>query len=96
METLTIDGQEHQAIHLPTTSSAVLLIQADQGFLGCGYFSLETADKLGEAVAIVRGVKSFEDMLVAEVQGVSARATELGVTIGDSGREAIKKLGTND
>ena len=95
MNMLTIDGQEHPVINLPTTSSAVLLIQADQGFLGCGYFSLDTANKLGEAVAIVRGVRSFDDMLVAEVQAVSDRAGELGIEIGDTGKEAIRKLGNH-
>lgn len=89
MDTVRIDDHEYAGLSLPTEKSTVLLLRGERGFLGCGYFSVATADVLGEAVAIVRGVKSYEDMLAADVVEVSARAAELGVTVGCSGMEAL-------
>jgi uncharacterized protein YunC (DUF1805 family) len=57
--------------------------------LGCGYLSVEAAERLGDALAIVTGVKSYEDMLKAEVKKVSSAAALLGVKEGMSGKEAL-------
>ncbi|GEM_PF-353378 len=92
MATITIDGTSHTAAHVPTAQSNVLLIQAGCGFLGCGYFSVAVADRLGDAVAIVRGVKTLEEMLEVPVEEASRAAQERGVTVGMSGREALRIL----
>lgn len=92
MESLTIDAKTFQAIKIPTETSNILLIQGGAGFLGCGYFSVETADKLGEAVAIVTGVACYEDMLKARVVLVSHKARTLGIRLGMSGKEALALL----
>lgn len=89
MNTLTIDGIEFKTVHVPTGRSNILLIQATGGFLGCGYFDVAVANRLGDAAAIVTGVKKPEDMLVAVVARLSDRARELGVCEGMSGREAL-------
>ena len=60
--------------------------------LGCGYFSLETAEKVGDAAVIVTGVKNFEEMLAAKVKAVSQAAAALGVTLEMNGRQALLKL----
>ncbi|MDM0029115.1 YunC family protein [Variovorax saccharolyticus] len=70
----------------------LLIIKAPKGFLGCGYISVETCNKTGEACAIVTGVNSFDDMKSAKVVATSAKAQELGVLIGDSGEQALEKL----
>ena len=92
-ETLELDGRTFQALNVRTTKARLLMIQGEKGFLGCGYFNVETADKLGEAVAIVTGVNSYEDMLAASVIKVSKAAGELGVEVGMTGREALGVLG---
>ena len=51
--------------------------------------NLAVADKLNSAMAIVTGVQSYDDMLNKCVVAVSARAAELGVTPGMTGREAL-------
>ena len=71
----------------------LLVMKAAKGFLACGYISVETTNKTGEACAIVTGVSSYDDMLAAKVSAVSTVAQELGVAIGDSGAEALAKLG---
>jgi len=70
----------------------LLLIVAEKGFVGCGYFNVETADKVGDALAVVTGVSTFEDVLNARIIKISAKAKELGVTEGITGREALELL----
>ncbi len=92
MTGIQLDGHVLEGHLIATNHTKVLLIKAPRGFLGCGYFSVETADKVGDAAAIVTGVGSFDDMLAAKVAKCSAAARELGVECGMTGREALKKL----
>ena len=85
MEKFTIGETEFQAVKIPTANSNVLMIQGSKGFLGCGYFKVEAADKLGDAVAIVTGVSNFQEMCNAEVNQVSLKARALGIVEGMSG-----------
>ena len=92
MERIVIDQNEFNGVHVATPNSNILLIQGKKGFLGCGYFKVEVADKMGDAAAIVTGVKNYKDMEGAKVVAVSAKARELGVTEGITGREALALL----
>ncbi len=92
MEKIIIDGKDFEAWRIPTETAAILLIKAAYGFIGCGYFDLETANKLNERVAIVTGVKTFDDMLEAKIVKCSELAEVAGVTVGMTGREALLKL----
>lgn len=68
----------------------LLVVKGSKGFLGCGYINIETCNKTGEACAIVTGVKTYEEMLTAEVRAVSPEAGKLGVQVGIKGREALE------
>ena len=57
-----------------------------------GRITSATADKTGDALAVVSGVKNYDDMLKDEVTAVSAAAAALGVAAGMSGKEALAKL----
>ena len=92
MEKIELEGNIFEGYSIPTANTAILIIKAKRGFLGCGYFSLATADKVGDAAVIVSGVRNFEDMLAAGVKAVSAAAAALGVTAEMNGREALLKL----
>ncbi len=92
MDTVTIDGIAFQAHCIALQHGSLLLIQGQQGMLGCGYFNIETAEKLHDALAIVSGVKNYDDMLAATVKTVSGAAAALGVTPGMSGREALLRM----
>ena len=92
MEELTINGTSFQAARIPLPTSAILVIQGKRGILGCGYLSIETADKLGHALAVVTGVSTYDEMLNATVKKVSAAAEELGVEVGMSGRNALLRM----
>lgn len=89
---LTVDGASHEGVHIKTEKANILLIKAGGGFLGCGYFDLAAANRLGEPVAIVTGVKSFDDMLGAKVVRVSEAGERAGLAVGMTGREALGVL----
>ena len=90
METIELDGRTFRADEIPVMGNTkLLLIQGSRGMLGCGYVSLAAAEKFGHALAIVKGVASFDDMLAAAVQDVSPAAAALGVKTGMTGREAL-------
>ena len=92
MEKIVIDGVEFVGHRIATESANILMIKAKNGFLGCGYFNIAVADKLGEHVALVTGVNNFDDMLNAEVFAVSSAATELGITEGMTGKDALLRM----
>ena len=89
MDKIEIDGLEFSGTTVELLQGKLLIIQGKTGMLGCGYFNLAVADKLGSAMAIVSGVKCYDDMLAATVAGVSAKAAEAGVKVGMSGKEAL-------
>ena len=92
MQEIDLEGRLLEGYAIPTAKTSILLIKAEHGFLGCGYFSLATAGKVGDAVAIVSGVKNFEEMLAAKVKAVSPAAAARGVTLEMTGKEALLKL----
>ena len=92
MDTVQLDGQALDAVTFPTQHTKILAIRAPKGLLGCGYLSAETAAKVGDALAIVSGVASYDDMLNALVKAVSPAAEARGVQPGMTGRAALQKL----
>ncbi len=92
MDTLTLDGKSFKGYTIPTPKASLLIISAERGMLACGYIKTETADKIGDAVAIVTGVSSYDDMLKKQVVAVSKSAAEMGVTEGMSGFDALIKM----
>lgn len=75
-------------VELPE-SPPLLLIVADKGFVMCGFLNVEAAERLGVAAAMVSGVKTFEDVLNAEVKAATTKAKSLGVQPGVRGSEAL-------
>lgn len=92
MEIITVGGKNFTSYRIPFSGCNLLFISGETGALGCGYFSLDAANKFGHALAIVTGVNSFHDMLSAEVKVCSEKAAEMGVTVGMSGAEALLKM----
>jgi len=92
MDTVQLDGHSLDAVTLATQKTRILAIRAEHGLLGCGYISLETAAKVGDALAVVSGVASYDDMLAAAVKAVSPAAEALGVRPGMTGRDALLKM----
>jgi uncharacterized protein YunC (DUF1805 family) len=70
----------------------LLVVKGSQGVLSCGYLSVDTANQLGETLAVVRGVSQFDDMLAAKVVAVSDAAQRLGLEAGMSGQEVLERI----
>ena len=92
MDSIQLDGNQLDAIKFATQNTKILVIRAAHGLLGCGYISVDTAAKVGDALAVVSGVSSYEDMLHASVKAVSPAAEALGVSPGMTGRDALLKM----
>jgi len=92
MEKILLEGHVLEGCSVATEHTRILIIKAAHGFLGCGYFALETAEKVGDAAAIVTGVGSFDEMLSAPVKRRSSAAARRGVAEGMTGKEALLKL----
>lgn len=87
---LEIGGKNFSAVEIGTPHGTILLIRGSKSILGCGYFSIETANRLGDRFALVTGVRNWDDMLSASVKDASSPALEAGVHPGSStGREAL-------
>ena len=91
MQAITVQNRPFEGCVVPLANSTLLFIKgASGGLLGCGYISVEAADKFHEAVAVVTGVATLEQMLTATVARCSAAAAALGVKPGTTtGQEAL-------
>lgn len=78
-------------VELPD-SPPLLLVVAERGFVMCGFLNVNAAEQLGVAAAVVSGVKSFEDVLNAQVKAVTSKAKLLGVNVGMKGVDALKRM----
>ena len=78
-------------VELPD-SPPLLLMVGEKGFIMCGYLNVEVAERLQVAAAMVSGVKSFQDVLEAEIKAATSKAREMGINLGMKGREALRKL----
>ena len=73
-------------------SPPLLLIVAEKGFVMCGFLNIDAAERLGVAAAMVSGVKTFEDVLNAQVKAMTSKAKVFGVEVGMKGTEALKRM----
>ncbi len=92
MEEILDGGKKYAGYSIPTKNASILVILAKRGMLACGYINLATADRLGDAAAIVTGVVSHSDMLSKKVVAVSKAAADMGVKVGMSGSIALEKM----
>ena len=77
-------------IRLP--EAPMVLALGVKGYVMCGYLNLDAAEKFRAVAAVVRGIRSVEDLLKGRVAAVTSRARRLGVVPGMSGRQALKKF----
>ena len=91
--TVKVDGKPFLGLKVDLPESPPLLLMiAEKGFVMCGFLNIEAAEKLGVAAAMVSGVKTFEDVLNAQVKAVATKAKKLGVEAGMKGSEALKHM----
>ena len=74
-------------VELPDSPPLVMII-GKTGFVMCGFLNMDAAEKLNVAAAMVSGVKSFEDILKAEVKAATSKARMKGISVGMKGEDA--------
>ena len=91
--TIKLDGKNCLGLRTDLPESPpLLLIIGEKGFVMCGFLSIESAEKLSVAAAVVSGVKTFEDVLNGQVKAVTSKAKNLGVEVGMIGADALKHM----
>lgn len=78
-------------IELPD-SPPLLVITAEKGFVMCGFLNMEVAERIGATAAMVSGVKTFEDVLNAQVKAATSKAKSIGVQEGMKGADSLKRM----
>lgn len=73
-------------------SPPLLLIVGRTGFVMCGFLNIDVAEKVNATAAMVSGVKTFDDVLAAEIKAVTSKAQMEGVKVGMKGKDAVKLL----
>ena len=89
---VAIDGKKTIGFKVYLPGAPLLLLVAQKGYVMCGYLNIDTAEKLGQAAAVVTGVKSFEDVLNAKVVRLTTHAKQLGIREGMLGRDALRRM----
>ena len=75
-------------VDLPDSPPLVLII-GQTGFVACGFINIEAAERLNVAAATVSGVKTYDDVLNAEIKAASSKAQSQGVKAGMKGKDAV-------
>jgi uncharacterized protein YunC (DUF1805 family) len=89
---IEISGKKVTAVEIPLPGAPLVLASGLHGFVMCGYLNVAVAEKLGVAAAMVRGVKTADDLLVAKIVECTKAASERGVTVGMTGQDALSRL----
>jgi len=91
-KTIELDKGQAEGFHIDLDNAPLILVKARKGYVMCGYLNMNAANKLGDIAGRVTGVKSFEDVLNAEILEISDNAKKVGLTAGMKGRDFLNKL----
>ena len=90
---LTIDDKAAVGLKVKLPDSPpLLLIIGRTGFVMCGFLNMDAAERLNATAATVSGVKTFDDVLEAEVKAATSKAQTKGIRVGMKGKDAVKLL----
>ena len=93
VQTVKVDGKNCLGLRVELPDAPpLLLIIAEKGFVMCGFLNMEAAERLGVTAAMVSGVKTFDDVLNAQVKAMTTKAKGFGVEAGMKGVEALKHM----
>jgi len=96
MEKILIGSFEFNTAKIPLSKAGVILIYSDKGVLACGYLNIEVANRFGERMAIVTGVKNFDDMLNAKIVSLSEATKDLNLPESATGKDFLLSLTNKD
>jgi uncharacterized protein YunC (DUF1805 family) len=77
-------------VELPESPAPLVMIVGTKGLVCCGFINMYAAERLSVAAAMVSGVKTFDDVLKAEVKAATTKAQAAGIKAGMKGKDALK------
>jgi uncharacterized protein YunC (DUF1805 family) len=89
---IVINNKTVRGIEIPLANASMVIITGSKGYLMCGYLDISVAEKFGDCAAVIKGIKTVDDMLAAKVVNVTSSAQKTGIQIGMTGRQALEKL----
>jgi uncharacterized protein YunC (DUF1805 family) len=96
-EKVQLTDKQADGYVIPLGSFNLVAVATDIGMVGCGAFDVAALDGFGYPAARVRATRgssiaTIDDLLVGEVKDANAAASNLGVKVGMSGREALDRM----
>lgn len=92
IEQIALENGTALGLKFEMQNAPLLVIKADKGFVMCGYLDIDMANTLGDVAVRVRGVNTFEDVLDAQVVGITQAAADLGIDIKMNARDALERM----
>jgi uncharacterized protein YunC (DUF1805 family) len=89
---ILLEKGEAKGYSIDLGNAPLLLIQTKKGYVMCGYLNMNAANKLGDIAGRVTGVKTFDEMLNADVVEVSENAARMGLTQGMNVKDFLNVL----
>ncbi len=89
---IKIKGRDFTGIKINLPNAPLIVIESKELIIGCGYIDADVMEKVGNAACIVTGVKTFEDVLKAEIKTITSKAAKLGIKPGMPVISAIEML----
>jgi uncharacterized protein YunC (DUF1805 family) len=97
-ETVSLAKKDADGYVIPLGPVNLVAVVTDAGMVGCGAFDVDALEKFGYPAARVKpaeGASSIEtvaDLLRGEIKEANAFASERGVAVGMTGKEALDRL----
>jgi uncharacterized protein YunC (DUF1805 family) len=92
MQTISLKKGKATGYCIDLGKAPLLIILAKKGYVMCGYLNMNAANKIGDIAGRVIGVKTFDDMLNAEVVEVSENAIRTGLKQGMNVKDFLNIL----
>jgi len=91
-QTISLGKGEATGYCIDLGKAPLLIIQAKKGYVMCGYLNINAANKMGDIAGKVTGVKTFDDMLNADVVEVSENAKLAGLKEGMNAKDFLNAI----
>jgi uncharacterized protein YunC (DUF1805 family) len=91
-QTISLEKGEATGYCIDLGKAPLLIIQAKKGYIMCGYLSMNAANKIGDIAGKVTGVRTFDDMLNADMLEVSENAKLAGLKQGMNAKDFLNAL----
>jgi uncharacterized protein YunC (DUF1805 family) len=91
-QTITLEKGKITGYWIDLGKAPLILLQAEKGYVMCGYLNMAVANKLGVIAGRVTGVKTFDDALRAPIVEASENAKKAGLHEGMNATEFLSYL----